>query len=86
MDLVLVILVAVAILAYYGFMRSVETGARIANAEVEHMSDVHQVSLVERTAKLNDRISEQTMSKAIEAKARIQAMRDGSLLINQKEE
>lgn len=75
MDLVLIILVVVAILAYYGFMRSVETAAQMGNAEVEHLADVHMVSLAERTAKLNEKINDSVIKDAAEAKAKLAAMR-----------
>ena len=75
MDIVILILVVVGILAYYGFMRSVETGAQMANNEVQHMADVHMVSLVERTARLNSRISDRTVTEAQEVKAKLAAMR-----------
>lgn len=75
MDMVLIILVVVAVLAYYGFMRSVETGARMANSEVEHLADVHQVSLIERTARLEEKISNEKIDKAIEVKSKIKAMK-----------
>lgn len=75
MELVALILVTIMILAYYGFMRSVETGADMANAEVQHLADVHMVSLVERTAKLNDKINDDVIRSAEEAKAKLKAMR-----------
>ena len=75
MEIVAIILVVVAILAYYGFMKSVETGADMANAEVQHLADVHMVSLAERTAKLNDKINDQVLADATEAKAKLKAMR-----------
>jgi hypothetical protein len=78
MEIVAIILVVVGIAAYYGFMRSVETGAAMANAEVEHLADVHMVSLVERTAKLNDKISDKTIADASAAKAKLAIMRGTS--------
>lgn len=75
MDIVILLLAVVAILAYYGFMRSVETGADMANAEVQHLADVHMVSLVERTARLNDKINDNTIAAASEVKAKLAVMR-----------
>lgn len=75
MEIVALILVTIMILAYYGFMHSVETGAAIANAEVQHLADVHMVSLVERTAKLNNKINDEVIKSAEEAKAKLEAMR-----------
>lgn len=75
MELVALILVTIMILAYYGFMHSVETAADIANAEVQHLADVHMVSLVERTAKLNNKINDEVIKSAEEAKAKLEAMR-----------
>lgn len=75
MEIVILVLVVVAILAYYGFMRSVETGAAMANAEVEHLADVHMVSLVERTARLNEKINDKTIESAAEVKAKLASMR-----------
>jgi uncharacterized protein YbbC (DUF1343 family) len=75
MEMVVMVLVVVAILAYYGFMKSVETGADMANKEVEHLADAHMVSLVERTAQLNSKISDSTIAEAQEVKAKLKAMR-----------
>lgn len=75
MELVLVIIIAICILAYYGFMKSLETGANIANREVQHLDDVHMVSMIERTAKLDDKISDENIDKAEAVKAKLKAMR-----------
>jgi hypothetical protein len=75
MDLVILVVVVVSILAYYGFMRSLESGAEMANKEVDYLSDVHMVSIAERTAKLGDRISDETVTKANEVKARLAVLR-----------
>jgi hypothetical protein len=75
MELVILLLAVIGILAYYGFMRSVETAASMATAEVEHLADVHMVSLTERTAKLNSKISTSVIEEAAEAKAKLKAMR-----------
>jgi len=80
MDLAILIIVVVGILAYYGFMRSIEVGARMANEEVEFLSDQHYVSLAERSAKLNARISENTITEAAECRAKVKALRKGSVL------
>lgn len=74
MEIVAIIIVIVAVLAYYGFMRSAETIANIGNREVQHLSDVHTVSIIERTAALDSRISEDTAAKAAAVKAKIKAM------------
>lgn len=69
MELVIMILVAVAILAYYGFMKSVETAAGMANREVSHLEDQHLISILERKAKLGSRINDDTVKAATEADA-----------------
>lgn len=84
MELVILIVVVVMILAYYGFMRSVEVGARMANEEVEFLSDQHYVSLAERSAKLNARISENTIAEAASCRAKVKALRQGSSLNSQE--
>jgi len=71
MELIGLVIVVVLILAYYGFMKSLETGAGMANKEVDYLADVHAVSLVERTARLGDRINTETMTKALEVKAQL---------------
>ncbi len=75
MDLVILVVVVVSILAYYGFMRSLESGAEMANKEVDYQSDVHMVSIAERTAKLGDRINDDVVTKASEVKARLAILR-----------
>lgn len=75
MELLLVLVFVLSVAAYYGFMRSVETAANIANAEVEHMSDVHYASLISRTAKLGAKLDDETIKSAEEVKAKIRAMR-----------
>ena len=75
MELIGLVIVVVLILAYYGFMKSLETGAGMANKEVDYLSDVHAVSLVERTARLGERINEETITKATTVKAQLATMR-----------
>ncbi len=75
MEIVIVLVIALCILAYYGFMKSLETGANIANREVEHLDDVHMVSMVTRTAKLDEKINDETIEKAASVKAKLEAMR-----------
>jgi hypothetical protein len=76
MDLAIIIVVVVAILAYYGFMRSVETLSKMGNDEVEHLSDVHYVALIERTSRLNAKISDAVITEATEVKAKLAEMRN----------
>lgn len=75
MELVIIIVIALCVLAYYGFMGSLEIGANIANREVMHLDDVHMVSMIERTAKLDDKISDANIEKAAAVKAKLAAMR-----------
>lgn len=76
MEIVAIIVIAIVVLAYYGFMKSAETIASIGNREVAHLEDVHSVSIIERTAALDSRISEDTAAKAAAVKAKIKAMRE----------
>lgn len=76
MDLAIIIIIVIAVLAYYGFMRSVETGAKMANAEVEHLADVHYVALIERTSRLDAKINDKTIEQATSVKAKLKTMRD----------
>jgi short subunit fatty acids transporter len=77
MDLVILVVVIVVILAYYGFMRSVETAANMANDEIQHGADVHAVSIITRTARLSEKLSNADVVKASAVKAQIKAMREG---------
>ncbi len=77
MENVYLIIVVVAILAYYGFMRSVEVAANMANDEIQHSSNVHAVSIIARTARLDDKLSDADVMKAVAVKAKIKAMREG---------
>lgn len=76
MELIVLIVVVIMVLAYYGFMKSVETGAAIANKEVQLLEDIHSVSVIERTAALDSRISEETAAKAAEVRAKIKALKE----------
>jgi len=76
METVFIIISVVAILAYYGFMRSFEVAANMVNREIKHAEDVHDVSLISRTARLSDRLSDSEIEKATKVKAQIQAMRE----------
>ena len=58
MDLVILVALVVAIAAYYGFMKSLETGADIANAEVQLQSDIHSVSVIRRTGNLSEKLTD----------------------------
>lgn len=76
MEIAIILVVTVMILAYYGFMRSVETASKMANNEIEHLADVHDVSLYTRTARLNSKISDEVIAEAAEVKAKLEAMRN----------
>ena len=78
METVLIIIVVVVILAYYGFMASAEVAAKMANDEILHGSDVHAVSVINRTAKLDAKLTEANVVKAAAVKAKIRAMREGT--------
>jgi len=75
MELIIMLVIGLAVLAYYGFLGSLEKGAVMANREVDHLDDVHMVSMVSRTAKLDDKIDDATIEKATAVKAKLQAMR-----------
>ena len=75
MELIVAVVIGLVILAYYGFLGSLETGAKMANREVEHLDDVHMVSMVTRTANLDDKIDDATIEKATAVKAKLAAMR-----------
>jgi len=75
METVILVIVIVAILAYYGFMSSLEVGAGMANREVRHLDDVHLVAISERTAKLAEKIDDDAIAKAEEVKAKLAIMR-----------
>ena len=75
MELIILVVIALAVLAYYGFLASLEKGAIMANREVDHLDDVHMVSMVSRTAKLADKISDENIKKAAEVKSKLEAMR-----------
>lgn len=77
METVVLLVVVVGILAFYGFMDSFAKGARIANKEVDHLVDVHDISIEERTSKLLSRISDNTMRDAAEVRAKLKIMRNG---------
>lgn len=78
METIFIILIVLAVLGYYGFMRSVETFAKMGNSEVEHLEDVHMVALIERTARLDAKISEETIKSAEAVKAKLKTMRAAS--------
>jgi len=75
METILLLVLVIAVLAYYGFMQSLEVGAGMANREVKHLDDVHLVAITERTAKLADKINDEAVSKAEEVKAKLKIMR-----------
>lgn len=74
MEIIILLIVVVAILAYYGFMKSAETLAVIGNREVSHLDRQHKVSIIERTAKLNDRVNEDTITSVAAMKAKLDAL------------
>ena len=77
METVILVVVIVCIAAYYGFMRSLEPGADIANAEVQLQSDIHAVSVIRRTGNLAEKLTDSDVDKAIEVKEKIRIMREG---------
>lgn len=75
METVILVVIVVSILAYYGFMASLEKAAQMANREVNHLDDVHLVAITERTAKLAEKINDDAVAKAEEVKAKLAIMR-----------
>lgn len=75
METVALIIIVVFILAYYGFMASLEKGAEMANREVNHLDDVHMVAITKRTASMEADISDEVIAKATEVKAKLAEMR-----------
>lgn len=71
MEMVILVVIVLAVAAYYGFTKSLETGANIANREVEHLDNMHKVAIVTRTAKMADKIDEDTVEKAAAVKAKM---------------
>ena len=78
MEMVILVVIGLAVAAYYGLTASLEKGAKIATDEVEHLADVHAVSLIQRTAKLDTKINDETVAKAAAVKAKIAAMREAA--------
>lgn len=74
MELVALIIVIVAIAAYYGFMQSAEVVAKIATREVSHLDRQHKVSIIERTSKLNEAVSEDKVAQVAELQAKLDAL------------
>lgn len=76
MELVILVCIGLAVAAYYGLTASIEKAARIATDEVDHLADVHAVSIIQRTAKLDNKINDDVVAKAGAVKAKIAAMRE----------
>ena len=75
MDTVILVIIVVGLLAYYGFMASLEKAAQMANREVNHLDDVHLVAITTRTAKLHEKIDDKVIAEAEEVKAKLAVMR-----------
>lgn len=75
METIILVVLIVGIAAYYGFMKSLETGAGMASREVEHLDLQHKVSVAERTASLADRLDDDTLTKAAEVRAKLEALK-----------
>jgi hypothetical protein len=74
MELAIIIVVIVAIAAYYGFMQSAEVVAKIATREVSHLDRQHKVSVIERTAKLDEDLSEDQVTRVAALQAKLDAL------------
>ncbi|AGM46969.1 hypothetical protein BZG00_15335 [Salinivibrio kushneri] len=74
MDLAIIIIIVVAIAAYYGFMQSAEVVAKIATREVNHLDRQHKVSVVERTAKLDESVTDEQVEKVAALQAKLDAL------------
>tara|TARA_R110000744_G_scaffold178996_1_gene298006 strand:- start:301 stop:537 length:237 start_codon:yes stop_codon:yes gene_type:complete len=75
METVILLVVVVGILAYYGFMASLEKLAEMGNREVSHLDDLHMVTVTRRTSEMSTDISDETIAKAQEVKAKLAEMR-----------
>jgi hypothetical protein len=74
MEIAAIIIIIVAIAAYYGFMQSAEVVAKIATREVSHLDRQHKVSVIERTAKLDENLSEDQVTRVAALQAKLDAL------------
>jgi hypothetical protein len=74
MEIAAIIIIIVAIAAYYGFMQSAEVVAKIATREVSHLDRQHKVSVIERTAKLDEDLSEDQVTRVAALQAKLDAL------------
>lgn len=74
MELVIIIVVSVAILAYYGFMQSAEVVAKMATREVSHLDRQHKVSVIDRMADLDQNLSEEKVARVAAMQAKLDAI------------
>ena len=74
MELAIIIVVSVAILAYYGFMQSAELVAKMATREVSHLDRQHKVSVIDRMATLDKSLSEEKIASVAAMQAKLDAL------------
>lgn len=76
MEIVIIAVVILVVATYYGFTKSFETVANIGNREVDYLDAQHKVSIVERTAKMADKINDDNVTKAAEVRKKIDTLFD----------
>lgn len=73
METVLLVVAAVLVVWFFGFVRSIRKAADMANKEVDFQSDNHEVSLINRRAAM--KITEANAAKAKENMALLESIR-----------
>lgn len=75
MEIIILVILVIAVAAYYGLMQSVETLAEISSREVSHLNRQHKISVVTRTKELADEVSEEDIVKINELQAKLDSLK-----------
>lgn len=77
MDLVIILVIIVGLGIWYGFGRILDKAAQMGHDEMDYLSDAHFVGIGNRRAKLNEKLSDDSVTKAAELRARLVILRSG---------
>lgn len=74
METVLIVVVILAVLIYYGLAKLLDKVARIGDRELDYLDEQHQAAIINRKARGATKLTDENVKKATEFSAKLKAI------------
>lgn len=78
METVILVIVILAVLIYYGLAKLLDKVARIGDRELDYLDEQHEAAIINRKAKHAEKLTDENVAKAVEFSAKLAAIRNGA--------